>query len=120
MAFVAYALPILPGQAGRAGNFGTELTPELRERYEHLNRGANVRRHMEWVQPTPMGDFLVVVFESDTPEKMNRAFEDNAYDRWWRDRVHAVHGFDPGDPNFHPVMPALTFDWHDEVSTGHS
>ena len=120
MAFLAYALPIAPGQAGRAGSFGADMTPEHREHYEHLNRQANVRRHLEWIQSSPMGDLLIVVFESDTPEKLGRPFEDNAYDRWWTARVKAVHGFDPLDPNFEPVMPRLTWDWHDEVSTGHS
>lgn len=120
MAFIAYALPIVPGQAGRAAGFGTEMTPEQREHYENLNRQANVRHHMEWVQPSPMGDLLIVVFESDTPEKLGRPWADDEYDRWWTARVQALHGFDPTDPTFHPVMPAMTWDWRDEVSTGHS
>jgi len=120
MAFIAYALPIEPGQSGRAASFGADMTPELRARYEELNRHANIRRHMEWVQQTPMGELLIVMFESDTPEKIGRPFEDTEYDRWWTARVKAVHGFDPADPDFHPVIPAQTWDWHDEVSTGHS
>jgi hypothetical protein len=113
MPFIAYALPIVPGQAERAGQFDAELAaePELRAHYEALNRDQNVRRHMEWVQRTPMGDLLVVVFEVDTPERMMRGFEDNAYDRWWRQRVEEVHGFDPGDPDFHPNLPPIAYDW---------
>ena len=114
MPFLAYALPILPGQSERAANFDRELTPELRAHYERLNRAQNVRRHMEWVQPTPAGDVLIVVFESDTPERMNRAFADNAYDTWWRARVRAVHGFDPGAPDVHPVIAPVAFEWTDE------
>jgi hypothetical protein len=120
MAFIAYALPIVPGQSGRAASFGAEMTPELRERYEELNRHANLRRHLEWIQHSPMGDLLIVLFETDTPDKVGRPFEDNAYDRWWTSRVEALHGFDPTAPDFKPVVPALTWDWHDEVSTGHS
>jgi hypothetical protein len=118
--YVAYALPILPGQSEHAARFGADLTPELRQHYELLNRQGNVRRHMEWVQSTPMGDLLIVVFESDTPDRMNRAFEDTPYHRWWRERVKEIHGFDPGDPSIHPALPNLAWDWHDEVSTGHS
>jgi hypothetical protein len=120
MAFLAYTLPIVPGQSGRASSFGTDMSPEHREHYEALNRQANIRRHMEWIQSTPMGDFLIVVFESDTPEKIGRPFETNSYDQWWAGRVQAIHGFDPTDPNFKPVNPVLTWDWRDEVSTGHS
>jgi hypothetical protein len=119
MAFIAYALPIVPGQSGRAAGFGEEMTPELREQYETLNRHANIRRHMEWVQPSPMGDLLIVVFESETPEKVGREFQNDAYDEWWTSRVKALHGFDPTDPDFHPVMPTMTWDWHNEMATQH-
>ncbi|MBM4409123.1 MAG: hypothetical protein FJ038_11145 [Chloroflexi bacterium] len=111
MPYLAYAIPILPGQSERAADFEGELTPELRAHYERLNREQNVRRHMEWVQPTPMGDVLIVVFESDTPERMYRPFEDNPYDNWWRARVRAIHGFDPGAPNIHPAEPRMVFEW---------
>jgi hypothetical protein len=122
MAFIAYTLPIVPGQSQRARDFGDELAqhPGFQQHYEELNRHANVRRHMEWVQETPMGDFLVVVFETDTPEKVGRPFTDSDYDDWWTRRVEAVHGFDPAAPEFKPVIPRQTWDWHDEVSTGHS
>ena len=117
MAVLAYVLPIVPGQTARAAGFGAELTPALRQQYEWLNRRANVRRHLEWVQPGPVGDLLIVMFETDTPEKLGRAFTNDAYDRWWTDRVNAIHGFDPTAPDFVPVIPAMTWDWHDEMST---
>ena len=93
---------------------------ELREQSERLNRDQNIRRHMEWVQPSPVGNLLIVVFESGAPERMMRDFGDNAYDNWWRRRVEVLHGFDPGDPTFHPILPALTWNWTDEVATAHS
>jgi hypothetical protein len=120
MAYIAYALPIVPGGAERAGNFGAELTPEHHAHYEALNRRAKIRRHMEWVQSTPMGDLLIVVFETDAPETVGRPFEDNAYDRAWISRIKAIHGFDPTDAAFEPVIPKLVWDWTDEVATGHS
>src|SRR5437867_2425996 len=118
MAFITYALPLLPGQAERAAGFGSEMTPEQRQHYEMLNRQANLRRHMEWVQSSPMGDLLIVVFETDTPERVGRPFEDNDYDRWWIARIKSLHGFDPLDPSFEPVVPRQTWDWQNEVSTG--
>jgi hypothetical protein len=109
MSVVAFALPIVPGQTQSAGNFGGELDAAgLRGRYEELNRAAELRRHLEWVEATPMGDLLVVVFETDAPHKVAREFTDDAYDTWWRARVERIHGFDPAAGG---VLPELTFSW---------
>jgi hypothetical protein len=109
MPFVAFALPVRPGETDRATRFGEELTPELRAEYERLNRDQNIRRHMEWLQHSPTGDLLIVVFESDTPERMVRPFRDHAYDDWWRQRVQQVHGWDPAA--IEAVFPEQTFEW---------
>jgi hypothetical protein len=109
MPFIVFAMPIRPGETDRAVQFGDELTPELREEYERLNRDQNIRRHMEWVQRTPMGDLLLVLFESETPERMLRPFRDHAYDDWWRQRVQQVHGWDPAE--IEAVFPEQTFEW---------
>jgi hypothetical protein len=113
VAFIVYALPIVRGQSARAASIDAELTGSRREEYERLNRAAEVRRHMEWVQTTPTGDLLIVMFESNAPQKLARPFEDTPYDRWWRQRVTAIHGFDPGDPEVRPVMPLLIHTWTD-------
>ena len=109
MAVIAYALPIVPGQADSARNFATELASAgHRDRYEELNRAAKVTRHMEWVQSTPVGDLLVVFFETDAPEMLARPFSNDDYDRWWRARVERVHGFDPATAG---ALPELVYDW---------
>jgi hypothetical protein len=81
MAIVAYALPIVPGQAERAGRFAAELEERgLRSTYDELNRAASVRQHLTFLQPTPMGDLLVTVFDVNDPTKLLRPFGDSAYD----------------------------------------
>jgi hypothetical protein len=120
MAFIVYALPIVPGQSDRAGDFAGHLTPQHRAHYEELNRRAKIRRHLEWIESTPMGDLLIVLFETDAPEQVGRPFEDNAYDKAWLERIKTIHGFDPTHPSFEPVIPKLVWDWTDEVATGHS
>ena len=42
MAFIAYTLPIVPGQSERAGNFRAELNPDHEAHYEELNRRAKL------------------------------------------------------------------------------
>ena len=111
MAIIAYALPILPGQTESAGSFDQELdSAGLRSHYEELNRTAGVTTHREWVTHLPMGDFLVVAFQSETPQLVPRTFEDNEYDNWWRARVERIHGFDPASGG---GLPSLTHDWSD-------
>ena len=44
MVFIAYTLPIVPGQSERAGNFRAELNPAHEAHYEELNRRAKIRR----------------------------------------------------------------------------
>jgi hypothetical protein len=112
MAMIAYALPIMPGQTESAGKFNEELDAAgLRSRYEELNRASGVTAHREWVAHLPMGDFLVVAFQSETPHLVPRQFGDNEYDNWWRARVERIHGFDPASGG---GLPTLTHDWSDE------
>lgn len=109
MAVIAYALPIVPGQNESARNFAGELDEAgLRNRYEELNRAAEVTRHMEWIEPTPTGDLLVVFFETDAPDGLGRGFVDDEYDRWWRARVERINGFDPATAG---VLPELVYSW---------
>jgi len=109
VAVIAYALPIVAGQADSARSFGAELDEAgHRDRYEELNRRAGVTRHLEWVQSTPMGDQLVVVFETDRPAALARAFEEDDDDRWWRARVERIHGFDPATAG---ALPELSWSW---------
>jgi hypothetical protein len=109
MAVIAYALPIIPGQTDSARNFSGEVEAAgFREHYEELNRETGVTRHMEWVQSTPMGDLLVVFFETDAPDKLARKFVDDEYDRWWRARVERIHGFDPAVAG---GLPEQVYSW---------
>ena len=116
MAIVAFALPIMPGQADGVRSFAEELDQlGLRSRYQELNRRAGVRRHMEWIQPGPDGDLRLVVFETDTPQNLGRPFEDDEYDRWWVSRFKELHGFDPAGPG---PRPEPTFAWTEPDAEG--
>ena len=109
MAILTFAVPIVAGHANEVSRLGEDLDRlALRARYEELNRRAGLRRHMEWIESTPDGDLLLVLFETDTPEKLGRTFGDDEYDRWWVDRFKRVHGFDPATPG---PPPTPTFAW---------
>src|SRR4051812_3607724 len=102
MAVLAYALPLVPGAEAEAAGFATDIEAH-RARYEELNRLGTVKRHMEWIQRTPSGSQLIVVFEVDDPMAINREFGDDGYDRWWTERIERLHGFDPRTT--HPEFP---------------
>ena len=109
MAVLAFAVPIQPGHTDEVRGLRADLDRRgFWDRYHELNRLAGLRRHMEWVETTPSGDLLLVLFETDTPEKLGRPFGDDDYDRWWVDRFKRVHGFDPAEPGPPPVQ---TFAW---------
>ena len=110
MAILAFALPIVAGQLEDARQLGAELDRTgHRARYEELNSRAGITRHLEWVETGEAGDLLIVVFETDTPERLARPFEDNEYDRWWQARFERLHGFHPASSP--GVAPELTFSW---------
>lgn len=113
MSFLAYALPVVPGQSERAKRFAEELKPR-RATYEGLNKKATVKRHLAWLQQTPMGDLLITVFEADDPRRLLREFTDSDYDRWWLAYVKDVHGVDLSQGT--PSLPELVFTWEAKVT----
>ena len=105
MPWIAYALPVLPGQADRLERWSEELAPHLDD-YLELNRQGTVKRHYEWLQRSPNGDLRITVFEVEDPNALARRFTDTEYDRFWRQHVRELHGFDPQDVEEtpYPVM----------------
>jgi hypothetical protein len=93
MAIVAFVAPILPGKRERVLRTAEEIEAH-RADYEALNRQAGMRRHVEFVQRTPMGDLHIVVYDLDHPAALGRQFGDSDYDRWWVSRLKDVYGID--------------------------
>lgn len=109
MGFFVAALPVLPGKEGRVKAYKEELAKH-EKRYEELNKDAGVKRHMEFLQETPMGATVITVFEADDPTKLARAFSDDAYDMWWTGRIQDTHGFDI-KKGFAPPKVTTLLDW---------
>lgn len=109
MAIVAYVLPVQPGKSERVLHTAQELEEHMSD-YEELNRRAALRRHLEFLQRTPQGDLLIVIYESDDPTNLNRAFTDSDYDRWWIARLKDIFGVDASGP-VAPPSPDVTATW---------
>jgi hypothetical protein len=74
MPAVAFALPVLPGQEETIKQMSEEVlgSGPLREAYEQSRRNLGITREMAWLQPTPLGDMMIVYWESDDPQYVLR------------------------------------------------
>ena len=75
MAAFAFALPILPGQDGAVERIGEAVSGsgELREEYEASRKALRISEEKVWVQRTPLGQALIVYWETEDPQRTLRA-----------------------------------------------
>ncbi len=95
MALSAVAFPILPGKTAEWRTWMEELNGPRRQEFVESRRRAGVHERT-FLQPTPMGDFVIVTLEGDDP---GRAFgqmmsANDAFTTWFLERAQAVHGVD--------------------------
>ena len=111
MASFAMALPILPGQAEGIKRMREEALGPRRSEYEESRRRMGITKEMAWVQPTPMGEIVLVYWEVEDPQRALRqmAESQDQFDSWFRQFIQNVHGVDiAGGP---PPSSELVFDW---------
>ena len=99
MPMMAVAFPILPGKTDEWRTWMSELNTSRRAEFVESRRRAGVRERT-FLQPTPMGDLVIVTLEGDDP---GRAFgqmmgADDAFTTWFIERAKAVHGVDVSAP----------------------
>jgi hypothetical protein len=96
---MAVAFPILPGKTEEWRSLMEELNGSRREQFAESRRRAGVHERT-FLQPTPMGDLVIVTLEGDDPE---HAFgrmigADDEFTKWFLERVQAGHGVDLAVP----------------------
>ena len=107
MAWFAVALPVVAGKEDEARTRGEGFKHHLAE-YVRLNEGADLKRHLEFLQETPMGATMISLYEFDGDgRKLLRAFTGSDYDTWWMDHVRAIHGMDLSTPVAPPKATPL-------------
>jgi hypothetical protein len=93
MRTIAYAVPVLPGMEPELESLSRELKSRGAE-YEDWLRGRGITREAAFQQRTPQGSYAITYQELDeshsTPSQ-----PDDAQGSWFRERISAVHGFDP-------------------------
>lgn len=95
MPLMAVAFPILPGKTGEWRIWMEELNGARREEFVASRRAAGVHERT-FLQPTPMGDLVIVTLEGDDPgHAFGRMMSaDDEFTRWFTARAQEIHGVD--------------------------
>jgi hypothetical protein len=92
MANYAFAVPLLPGKTEAWKKYIEELMGPRHEDFIKSRQRAGLNKTEQiWLQHTPMGDFVVVYWESpaDNPTRVFERFmkSDEPFDVWFREKV---------------------------------
>jgi hypothetical protein len=99
MPLMAVAYPIPAGKLAQWRAFIDELNGPRRAEFTESRRKAGVRERT-FLQPTPMGDLVIVTLEGDDP---GAAFGQmmgagDAFTAWFIEQANAIHGIDLAAP----------------------
>lgn len=110
MALMAVAFPIAPGKTDEWKRFIAELNGARRADFV-ASRKAMGARERTFLQPTPMGDLVVVTLEGDNPGQSFGKFVSSTdpFTLWFLEQVKEVHGVDLTQAASGP-MPELVID----------
>ncbi len=116
MSAFAFVLPILPGQEETVRSMGEAVSGsgELREKYEVSRKRLGISEEKVWVQRTPIGQAIVVYWETADPQRTLREIADSRdeFDKDFRRLIEtAAPGIDLGQK--HPLYNELLFEWQE-------
>jgi hypothetical protein len=114
MAAFAFALPILPGQEEAVKRMGQAVSgsAELREQYEESRKRLGISEEKVWVQRTPIGQAMIVYWETEDPQRTLRQMADSQeeFDKRFRELIEtAAPALDYTKEQ--PLSNELLFEW---------
>jgi hypothetical protein len=114
MTSVAFTLPILPGQEEIVRRMGEAISGsgELREQYEESRKRLGISEEKVWVQKTPIGQAIIVYWETEDPQRTLRQMADaqDEFDKQFRELIEsAAPAIDLAKDN--PLSNELLFQW---------
>ncbi|MCW2920604.1 MAG: hypothetical protein JWL76_478 [Thermoleophilia bacterium] len=117
MATYAFAAPVLDGLTDKYRAFTQALVTSRREEAETSRRAAGLDREQVFLQPTPMGDVAVIVWETNDFAKVSKHFGTDTSDfgAWFRSSLETFHGFDIAKVDM--PTPVLVDEWKDATWT---
>jgi hypothetical protein len=114
MTSIAFTLPILPGQEEIVRRMGEAVSDsgELREQYEESRKRLGISEEKVWVQKTPIGQAIIVYWETEDPQRTLRQMADaqDEFDKQFRELIEsAAPAVDLTKD--HPLSNELLFQW---------
>jgi len=90
----AIVFPLLPGKRVALEAFVRELTEERRDAHDAFH--VTVTRESWFLQPTPLGDLVIVYLESPDPAEVfaELAVSQGEFEVWFRAQVRDLTGMD--------------------------
>ena len=106
----AMAIPVSPGKEQEWREFMNELKDQRYEDFQASRRKLGVRERA-FIQETPMGTLVIVTLEGENPEQAFADFakSNDAFTKWFHERVKITHGIDLSSPPPGP-LPTLFID----------
>jgi hypothetical protein len=106
---MAAAFPILPNKTPDWRKFMDELNGPRHADFVESRRKLGVQERT-FLQPTPMGDLVIVTLEGEDPVRSFQQFVTGTdeFTTWFLGRTKELHGIDLRDPN--APMPELVID----------
>jgi len=96
----ALAIPIPPGKTEAVRRLTEECLGARKSEYDDMQRRSGITEESYWLQQDPeLGDLLIVISNSDQTDFMElMANPQTPFDRWYRDQIRDIFGFDPTQP----------------------
>ena len=97
----AMAVPLAADKLGAWESWAEELKGSRKAEFDDMNSRLGLTEHRAYLQPTPDGNFLVVVVQEGSGSDSfteNVVSSDHEFDRWFVENVADLHGIDPAGP----------------------
>jgi hypothetical protein len=94
VASFAFVLPVLPGQEENIRSLSEAIggSGSLREEYEASRKRLGVREEKVWVQRTPIGQTIIIYWETEDPQRTLReiAESQDEFDQRFRQLIETT------------------------------
>lgn len=111
MTSLAMALPVKPGKTGQLRALTNELLGARRQEFEASERRIGVTRECQYLQPSPMGDLLLIWAEGADVMASFASFVQSfePVDAWWKEQLLDITGIDLNQPP--EAVPEVLLEW---------
>src|SRR4028119_1662644 len=96
----AFAIPVPPGKTDALRRLTEASLGARKSEFDDMQRRSGITEESYWLQHDPeLGDLLIVVSSSDQRDFLAlMATPQTPFDRWYRDQIRDIFGFDPTQP----------------------